>query len=313
MSEQIPETDAESEERYIKTFGIGERPASEICLNFGNAQLQIRQEGAMICAFSFDGVPILTSPIESLQSYLDAENNPAPDFVQPAKPDAAHTMLPVSKSDFAPQHGTSRYGDYKIESSQPNKVCLSYTDRLYNLGHLKTFEIIPRSLDEHGGLVVVDEVMNLSDKEQGVSVGEHYYFACPEDEIADIELIDVGGQHRPIRAMYRDGHEVEGTMADFWPALQQEQGEAFYTNLPGGNQEIRFADGRVVGLKAAAKMLPGRHVDLMIWHRKDADTICFEPVCGTQRTAAGVFHNQEIILKPGESLKFTTGIDVLRV
>jgi hypothetical protein len=305
------ESDTDSELRYARTFAINNRPMSEILLGFpsSTSYLKIRQEGASIRDFSVNSIKILTSPpykyIEQAEKSKAWPYHYYEDYLQPVKIDATHTMLSVGKTGFGPEHGVSPYLDYDIESSSQEKVVLSSLDRLRNLGHLKTFELIP------DGLKITDDVINLSADTQRLSLGEHLYFDCKENCIPEITFHHDGDEDSSIlKALSDRGEVIAGTMTDFWPLLKSgvESLQAEFAGL----LQLQIPDGRHIEIMAMAESDgKPKMVDLQIWHRNDTDTICFEPIIGSTKPAGSKTRRSQIEVNPGESFSLTTSLKLL--
>jgi hypothetical protein len=305
------ESDTKSDLRYARIFAINDRPMSEILLGLPSSAsyLKIRQEGASIRDFSVNSIKILTSPpykyIKQTEKSRAWPYHYYEDFLQPVKIDATHTMLPVGKTGFGPEHGVSPYLDYDIESSSQEKVVLSSLDRLRNLGHLKTLELIPN------GLIITDDIINLSANTQRLSLGEHLYFDCKENFIPEITLQHNSDKDSSVLKILNDrGEIIAGTMADFWPVLKGgvESLQAEFAGL----LELQAPDGRHIEIKAVAESNgKPKRVDLLIWHQKDTDTICFEPIIGSTKPAGSKTRRSQIEVNPGESFSLTTSLKLL--
>lgn len=291
------------------------RATSEIMLNPGDGSfLRIRRDSASIKDYFSRFTRILTSKPDQQASEpegLDLNNwerRPYNNLEQPISDDKSHSMFLVGESDLGPKHGVSRYIDYQVESSSPNSITVSAVDSLRNLGHLKTFETSETEL------TITDELINLSDEEQGLSLGEHLYFACNEALIPGIRFIHpVDGAGQTIKAIDKKGKTFIGTMAALWPRLQVSESLQAEFN---GSQIIDFGDGRVVKIEAWAESEQdgakvSAPVELLIWHRKETDTICFEPICGRKVSTDGSSNNQMVNVKPGETFKLVVKITTL--
>lgn len=281
---------------YENKFGFEKRTFSSTHLetvdDSGQASLIFRHEGASILDLTVGGRQILTSPSSS------------DDFEQPVKIDATHTMLPAGKSNFGPQHGPSRYLDYGINTQLGSSAQLSARDNLRGLGHTKSFELLPN------GLQIIDDVANLNNVAEALSVGEHFYFSIEEQDIPEIIILDKIGEPTEITVGTKDGTSQTGTIKDLWPELQK--GESFLYDGYSGSQQLRLPGNKVISIDAFAQnMGESVPVQMLIWHRPDTNTVCFEPVAGFTRDENGIRKNDAIILNPHEDLQLISRVTVI--
>ncbi len=294
MSIQIQQPSLD-DQRYERTYGIEKRVANHIKLerpgSSGPASLRIRTEGALIAELWVAERRVLTSPAGD-------------DFEQPVKTDATITMLPVGPSAVGPQHGASRYLDYGIEHSAGHSVKLAAKDTLRGVGHLKTITL------ESTGLTVTDEVVSNSNHgETGLSLGEHFYFAVEEIDMAGVKFLDGAGAEQLITARKLDGAEQTGILAGFLPELKA--GRSIYLDRFNGSQIISIPGLGEVTLQARAMSESQEHtVGLLIWHRPGSNSMCFEPVTGFMVGDEGRLHNDGIVLAPGELVTLVSRVQV---
>lgn len=283
-------------DRYKNTFGIDKRPYSglrlEIAGEKGPTNLVLRREGASILQLSVDGKTILTSP--------DLGDG----FEQPVKIDATHTMLPAGMAEVGPQHGASRYLKYETDYSVNSEAQLSARDGLRELGHTKTFKVLP------DGLRVIDDVIKLGEDSIGLSLGEHYYFKVDEQRIPEIEMLDSSGQATEITVRKKDGSTQTGTIRDLWPELSE--GNSFFYEEYSGSQLLRLPTGEILKIEAYAESPEGTvPVQMLIWHRPNTDTVCFEPLVGRTLDSEGKLENNAVVLQSHQSMKLISQVTIV--
>ncbi len=281
---------------YETTFGITEREYSSLSLEAsgeeGATSLLIRPEGAMILGLSVNGKTILTSP------------DLGTDFQQPVKIDATHTMLPAGMAEFGPQHGASRYLKYETDHAIHSEAQLSARDGLHELGHTKTFQVLPN------GLQIIDDVVKLGEETEGLSLGEHFYFKVDQQQIPEIEMLDSSGVATDITVRRKDGSTQTGTIRDLWPELSE--GNSFFYEGFDGSQLLRLPTGDILKIEAHAESPDGAiPVQMLIWHRPGTDTVCFEPLAGRTLDSDGNLKNSSIVLQPHQTMQLTSQVTIV--
>jgi len=253
---------------------------------YGPAELQLRTEGAYITRL------LLTTsggrPVDVLY---------AGPHTSVRKLDASHIMSPVGPSDGpGGQHGPARWLDYdapphlqtqtrngfagvQLQSKNP----LVGPDAEVPFG--KFFELGPHHLYTR------TTVYNPTD-ELRTSIGEHFYFSL-EDEFTD--GLTVNGQ--PLDNVLGDG-ALERVM----------RGESQFWEGYNGDARIRFPAGHIVSLSTEVDDVATTDtMGMLIWHREDTPSICFEPTIG--------FHpergNEGIELADWSSATLGTRIELL--
>ncbi len=221
------------------------RTAREVRLELrgleGPVGLRVRTEGALIRDLTIAGTRVLTSP-----DTRDLETDD--DFLQPLKMDGTITMLPVGSSEVGPRHGLSRYLSYTIEQSGSRSLTLAAHDRLLRVDHLKTFDLT------ECGLMTVDRVVNRGDSPIGLSLGEHFYFAVAESDLAGIQFLDPDYREfeRSITVRFSDGTNHTAPPSAFLSELSA--GRTLYWDVSEFNnfQKILIPNLGVIELGATA-------------------------------------------------------------
>ena len=116
--------------------------------------------------------------------------------------------------------------------------------------------------------------------EEATSLGEHLYFQCPEVKLGDIA---VNGEQ--LSRVLPDGifEKVLKGAAYQW----REAPESLLLDFPGGRQialkaeatVLRKMEGEFDNKQELGEVVP-QVVSYLIWHRRDTDSICIEPVVG---------------------------------
>lgn len=271
-------------------------PAREIDLVLPTAELRVRTEGALIKDLFVGERRVLVST-DTVDPITGAN------FDQPPKTDGTISMFPVGSDESGPQHGFSRYLEYKIYQSGGDKLVLSGHDRLLNVDHHKTFWLQP------DGLSIIDDVMNLNTTPQALSLGEHCYFPINEARLGEIRLVDQFGDTEWALMKFKDG---SGTCGPLSACLDEVRtGHTVYIPSERGIHHIWIPNLGTVTLDMAAHT--GRipeDTGLLVWHRKDTNTICFEPATGCSIDYQGKMRNNGITLLPGESVQLHTRVSL---
>lgn len=334
MSKEIQDhIEGHDGELHMESLGRQERTVRQIAVDGpqdADVELKVRTEGAIIRDLRVDGTQILASSDTSVhlsevktRKEFAFEDNP-----QPLKIDGTITTLPYGPTDGGPQHGLSRILTYEsIPRSSANSLNLMARDPVMDLNHFKEFVVEP------DGLSVVDEVVNTSDHETNLSIGEHYYFAVDKEKLADVKFLDETGAEQSIRvrkelgedddheAIY--GEEETGTLSSFLDDLKD--GKTLYLEGFTGTQVISIPGIGEITLTAEAvtNLSAGNMADdangqtqsvaLLIWHRPGTDTICFEPVAGVTINSEGREVTDGLTIPAGKLASFTSRVKLNRV
>ena len=328
MGEEFPP--GKERDKYDESFGNRVRTAHELTTESavrgpgespdqsGHSTLNVRAEGGVIRKLTVGGVTVLTSTETAVDRTDPVDGDFKDDFLQPVKLSTGTiSLLPYGSSEGQPDHGSGRYTTYMVGKSIGNELELMANDTRRGLGHLKTFTVKP------DGLEVVDEVVNTGDSPAKLSIGEHYYVAVDKDKMSEVKFVDAKtGAEQSIKVrVERDGDkqgpiygpDETGPLSAFMEALRD--GKTLYFEGFNGSQAISIPGIGEITLSANAEQegtdVP---VGLLIWHRPDSDTICFEPVAGVKISDEGRELNLGITLAPGkdmgEAVKFNSEIRV---
>jgi hypothetical protein len=299
---------------HIESIKKLERPTGELTLESASraTSVLIRKQGAAIEDLTINYVKVLSGSIYKYAKPLKSPKNREAwpliyytDLLQPVKPEAiSHLMLPLGEGEVGNQHGPSRILEYQVESSSKDSAVFSCVDGLRNLGHLKTFNLMP------GGLEITDDVVNASAETQNLSLGEHLYFDCPEAEIKDIRFLknELATESTAL-TVYPSGEPMHAKMKDLWPAIYK--GESIQAEFDG-SLIIVFKDGRRVQICAEAELNgEPQAVDLLLWHREGTHTMCFEPIIGRDKTKTDKVSNHNLVVAPGQSFSLKVTIRLI--
>lgn len=253
-------------------------PMDTVEINKNQSSLAIRLRGCFITDCK------LTNPLSNeTVSILHSESDKSV-----AKLTASHIMSPVSHNEgVGGHHGYPRWADYHefpIEDGIDGEKRVSFQAKRSDLGldtH-KVFELNNNSL-------ITDTIITSYEPEStSTSIGEHLYFKLKDEDI--------------------DGLLVNGT------GLNELLGDEAATNIlneksyiiPNFSGEINIHFPAEHNIKLSAKSSNGI-LNMIIWHRKGSESICFEPTVGFSRETG----NEGITIPPYGSAHLSTKIELL--
>jgi galactose mutarotase-like enzyme len=266
------------EESWAKSERLGSRVTIKSG-EFDSISATIRSEGGYLESFKVAGIEFL---------YSDPKN---PDRV---KKDASHPMSPVGPGD--PQHGIERWLKHQITKSIQGEVELKAEDPHQGITMKRKIEIVNNILE------ITSSITNNTNEIKNTSLGEHLYFFVDEEKISDIL---VSGDL--LSVITPEGEKLQSIFSDLADKILT--GASLYVenaNL-GIERSLKFPDGKLIKIKS--RIGKGIHspINMLIWHRKGTNSICFEPIIGAMRDSTS-FKNTEYSLGPGESLEMITQI-----
>jgi hypothetical protein len=146
-------------------------------------------------------------------------------------------------------------------------------------------------------MVMGIEVKNTSGIGMDTSLGEHAYFAMPQEPQSPKDLT--------INGLTLDNEKIGGGGA-FEKVM-----EGVAVHWAGFNNQaiIGFPDGREVRISTGRNT---HDIDMVIWHRPGTETVCFEPVLGCRFNDEGkLVDNRGFWLPAGKSIQLETGLELL--
>lgn len=255
-----------------------EVPVETIELSKGESALSVRLRGCFITDLT------LTDPSTGkAKNILNSEKDK-----NKAKLTASHIMSPIGKYEgIGGQHGFARWADYHefplIDGENGEKRVSFQAKRSDNgLGLYKFCELQDNCLTSE------TVFSNNGPETENTSIGEHFYFAL-ENESLDGLLLN-GSRLDEILGEGSEDEIIEGKSFDY----PQFDGEAI----------IDFPDGHSVILSASS---PDGDLDMLIWHRKGSNSICFEPTVGFSKETG----NAGLQIEPNASASLSTKIELL--
>jgi hypothetical protein len=232
-----------------------EVPTDSIEAYNGSSHLEIRKRGCFILDAA------LVSPTSGeLIRVLYAD----PDTTKP-KLSASHPMIPVGPYNGpGGQHGPYRWLDYgsSKDSSDPEVgIRVRLFPKISDKSQFSKLFLLAESK-----LTTMTSIRNLTEEPIDTSIGAHDYYRLEDQDVAGLLL---------------DGKPLTQALdrPDAIDALMNE--ETLFINK-FKRAEIHFPAGYDVRITAngQSSMYVPKGVGMMIWKRKDTDSICFEPTFG---------------------------------
>ena len=255
-----------------------EVPTETVELSKGKSALNVRLRGCFITNLN------LTNPITGEEtSILNSEQDKTK-----AKLTASHIMSPIGKYEgIGGQHGFARWADYHefpLLDGENGEKRVSFQAKRSDmgLGLYKYCEL-------HDNCLISNTVFSNYDSEPAnTSIGEHLYFALENESLEGV--LFNGSSLNSLLGEGAEAEILEGKSFDY----PQFKGEAI----------INFPDGRTVRLSSSASE---GVLDILIWHRKGSNSICFEPTVGFSKETG----NNGLQIKPNGTASLSTKIELL--
>jgi galactose mutarotase-like enzyme len=145
-------------------------------------------------------------------------------------------------------------------------------------------------------------LQNTSEAPVGTSLGEHFYFALPGETTEGLSV---------------DGFSLDSLLQKPGAAKEILQGTPYLWDGFDGSVCIEFPGGTKIRLRAEAAMgTPDGDVSandllgMLIWHRKDTESICFEPVVGLHAAPNGA-DNEGLAIAANSGARLATVIELI--
>jgi hypothetical protein len=263
--------------------------ANNITRGYDGASLQVRLRGGFTTRLSLRN-PQDGRAIEVLH---------ADDDLKVGKLKAtSHTMSPVGPSTgIGEQHGFPRWSDYHVFAGHvQDGVAISGFQAMtydHNMGLGKVFGL------SRSRLVSDSTLFNFAADTIQTSLGEHYYFALDSEEaIAGIRVSGVS-----LEDLFGEGATdaiTHNGVSKYWRWFKRDA-------------TIHFPAGHSVRLGASV-IRDGEPtkdpVGMLVWHRGDSPSICFEPVVGVSSKPDDLYDNTGLTIPGYGSVTLRTSIEL---
>lgn len=225
-----------------------------------------------------------------------------------SKLEATHPMAPVDSPHSGrpdSQHSPLRWLPY--EAAYKHTPVGSMVT-LKPMGPPGPFNIVRTVRLARTSITLATALTNLMEHPVTTSIGERAYFAMPAVPWSPDSLL-VNGK--------RLGDPLIGGYNALAALLR---GQAIYWKNFNGQAAVQFPDGKRVGIEASLTREGGRigpkelTPDMLVWHRPNTDTVCFEPIggCVSGKIRENPIHdNHALSLQPKQSVRLTTTITLL--
>lgn len=207
---------------------------------------------------------------------------------------SSHVMMPVGPSEaIGGRHGFPRWADYHeftaVDTAEGQKRLAFQAVRSdLGLGLAKVFVLADSVMTSH------TTAFNSEGTPAATSLGEHLYFNLKDAntnglKINDLSLDQLLGEGSTKKVM--DGGSI------FWPDFT-------------GNVVIDFPAGHSVELHVETDGADLDQVGMLVWHRPNTESICFEPTLGLKDDNSNK-SNKELIIEPYGLASLSTSIKLL--
>ena len=247
-------------------------------LTKGKSFLDVRLRGCFITNLN------LTDPSTGKsKNILNSEENKTK-----AKLTASHIMSPIGKYEgIGEQHGFPRWADYhefSLPDGENGEKRVSFQAKrsdnglgLYKYCELQDNCMISNTVFSNNGSGI-----------ENTSIGEHLYFALENESLEGILF-----NGSSLNSLLGEGADTEIL-----------EGKSFDYPLFNGEATLKFPDSRTIKLSVQASE---GDLDILIWHRKGSNSICFEPTVGFSKETG----NKGLQIMPNETASLSTNIELL--
>lgn len=258
------------------------------------ATADVRLKGAMVlhCVLESDQsgpATVLTSTANTFEQY------------SVSKLGATHPMSPVGSYEGpGGQHGPLRWMQY--EETEPGSLSVVSLVAKHPDWPIRATRIV--GLLNQSTIGIATFITNRTLDVNNTSLGEHAYFAMPEPPQNAGELL-VNGKSLDHPSIGGGGafDAVMAGKAIFWQGFEHSADITFPNGMP-----VRIiAD---YDRSSGARSNPG----MLIWHRPETQTVCFEPVIGCrpgETPQDPPSSNQALRIGPGQGALLRTAIKLL--
>jgi galactose mutarotase-like enzyme len=181
------------------------------------------------------------------------------------------------------QHGFARWADYIVTDQGESALTLEAKRDDGEILLTKRFGIAAKEFTS-------ETILRNPDAEMlRTSLGEHYYYPLAGEDTSGLTI---------------DGVSIDELLGE--GTLEQiMSGEAaFWRDFPG-LADIHFPAGYTLRLEASTE--PNAQLGVLLWHKPDTETICFEPTAGYIHTKM----NSGLGLEQGESASLTSSLTLI--
>lgn len=271
-------------------------PDKELTVQSSQARAAVRERGGYITECK-----LVRPDTEQLVQIMYC----GPDHTK-AKMNGSHPMSPAGPSEgLGGQHGPARWADFGVANEGPSSVQLR-TEPIQGREYGRELYL------QESKLEVRSSVHNTTDQEYHTSLGEHFYFALDnESQLGELRVKELADEKYTRITDLPDAPSAEEFAA----------GTPFLWQGFSGQVEIDFPDGKRLTLDSrVAKMADGDRqptlqVDwntfaMLLWHRKDTNSFCFEPVIGVSKGEEGELPNDGLVVPAHSNVELRTTIEL---